>query len=360
MRIVFVFSDETGWNCSEWRCVIPAKAINLTGQHQAKLLDIKLFASSSKEAVLICDQADVIVVQRNLFGDVPSAIQHWKAQGKIIVADIDDAYQLTDPSNISYPFWIEGKYYPNGPDKPVVMEPPPLIQFKWGLRMVHAISAPSKLLCADWRSLNETVWMPNYIDAARYVSVPKIEHEGIVIGWGGSVSHVPSWQKSGLITALKRVCKARPQVKVMVCGDKRVADLLSIPDKQKVFVEFTPAAGWYQTMANFDIGLAPLAGEYDRRRSWIKAIEYMVNKIPWIASRSDPYIGLESYGKLVDNTPIEWEAAIMGCVDNLEYERKLAADKPYQFGVHQDINRNVSRIIDAYRAICHRNGKTDV
>jgi hypothetical protein len=66
-----------------------------------------------------------------------SAIQHWKAQDKIVIGDFDDAYHLITPDNSSYPFWVENRVKRENEKGEEVWEkidPPALTQFKWGLR----------------------------------------------------------------------------------------------------------------------------------------------------------------------------------------------------------------------------------
>ena len=110
MNIVFVYADnDQEWNSSEWRCVIPAQAIDRDPDHQASLLAIADFANRTPEADQLCSQADVIVVERNLFGPVLTAIMHWKAQGKGVIANFDDAYHLLPEDNLSHDFWMDGE-----------------------------------------------------------------------------------------------------------------------------------------------------------------------------------------------------------------------------------------------------------
>jgi hypothetical protein len=360
MDIVYVYADRKHeWNCSEWRCVFPAHAINQTSQHHAKLLDIPSFLDNTPEAQEACSGSQVIIVQRNIFGNALNTIQNWKARGKVIIADFDDAYNHTHPSNVSYPFWMDGKVKvtsPDGKETESKMEPAPITQFKWGLRMCHAATTPSKLLCQDWNKYTDMYYLPNYISLSRYEAVRPTPHEGIIIGWGGSVSHFQSFTESGVLAALKRVCKARPNVKVMICGDKRVFDQVTIPDGQKIFQPFVPVDEWPSVLGNFDIGLAPLQGAYDDRRSWIKPLEYMVMKIPWIASDGAAYHELGEYGRLVKNTPNNWESAMLDMVDHLDRHKQAASEKPYQFGVQQNIQDNVDKIIGIYQAIGERSG----
>ncbi len=83
MKIVYVYADnKREWNCSEWRCAVPARAINRTKNHQASMLYIQDFNKNTPETVELCQDADIIIVQRNLIGPALSAIQHWKARDR--------------------------------------------------------------------------------------------------------------------------------------------------------------------------------------------------------------------------------------------------------------------------------------
>lgn len=359
MNVIYVFADNAQeWNSSEWRCAIPARAINRTRRHSAQLLSIAEFAENSPRAQSLCGAADLIVVQRNLVGAVLTAIQHWKARDKAVVADFDDAYDLMPPNNPSYPYWGKGLKALPQPDGTTAWEkidPPPLRQFKWGLRLVHAATVPSKRLAGDWQAYAEMHYLPNYIDLEKYRTVTAEAHEEVVLGWGGSLSHLHSFTESGILTALRRVCRARPRVKVMVCGnDQRIFAKLPLPENQKVLQPWAAYADWPRVLAKFDIGLAPLQGPYDERRSWIKVLEYMVMKIPWVASEGPAYQELRPYGWLVKNTPSAWERVLLDMIDHLPDYKAEAAREPYLFGIGQGIDENVDKVIGIYAAILQR------
>jgi glycosyltransferase involved in cell wall biosynthesis len=355
MKIVYVHADAPQeWNSSEWRCAIPARAINRSGRHRAELINMEDFARGSPSVLPLLEDAEVIIVQRNLFGPALAAIQHWKARDKAVIADFDDAFHLIHPSNANYAFWSEGLVrQPDGGSRRI--DPPPLTQFKWGLRLVHAATAPSRRLMNDWQSLTEMHYLPNYIDLRPYENAQPGRREGVLVGWGGSISHLQSFSGSGVISALKRVCRARPQVKVMICGsDRRIWEMLPIPVEQKIFQPWTAYANWGQTLAHFDIGLAPLHGPFDDRRSWIKVLEYMVMKIPWVASDSPAYEDLRPYGWLVQNTSSAWERVLLDMIDHLEDYRQEAAGASYLYGISQSVDENVENILAVYADIYQR------
>ena len=112
MIITYVYADNNfEWNTSNWRCVIPARAINRTGKHTAHLMPLVDFQKSLKESQHLCDQSDIIVVERNFALDTLTAILRWKAKGKVVVGNFDDAYQLMPPSNSSYGYWMKGEVH---------------------------------------------------------------------------------------------------------------------------------------------------------------------------------------------------------------------------------------------------------
>ncbi|GAB4479687.1 MAG: hypothetical protein Kow0088_20830 [Anaerolineales bacterium] len=349
MKVVFVYADsEEEWNSSEWRCAVPYRAINRSGRHQASLISIDNFAHHDPSADEICREADILVVERNLFGPVLSAIQYWKARDKVVLADFDDAYHLMHPSNPNYTFWSQGIRRDNGQK----VEPPPLTQFKWGLRLVHAATTPSQRLAADWRAYTKMIYVPNYIDLNLYQNVQTQKHDGIIIGWGGSVSHYQSFVESGLIPALQRLCQARPQVRVMICGaDLRIVKQLNLPKEQLIHVPWVPHDRWATVLSQFDIGIAPLAGEYDQRRSWIKVLEYMLMKIPWVASEGAPYEEFRSYGWLVQNTAQAWQRVLLDVVDHWEAYKKEASGEAYLVALSKTIDENIHLTLKQYAAI---------
>lgn len=355
MNLTYIYSDSPQeWNSSEWRCAVPFRAFNRTARHRAQLVALNDFIHNTPVAQTACAQAEVIVVERNLFGPTLTAIQRWKARDKVVVVDFDDAYPLMPPSNPGYPFWIQNlTKKPDGSFEP--LETPALTQFRWGLRLAHAATVPSKRLADDWRDVAEMHYLPNYIDLEKYQNIPPEPHEGIAIGWGGSVSHLQSFTGSGVLAALKRVCRARPQVKVVIHGnDQRIFNQLPLPPEQKELRPFVPYSEWARQLARYDIGLAPLHGAYDERRSWIKVLEYLVMKVPWVASDGPAYDELRPYGWLVKNTPNAWERVLLDMVDHLVDYKAEAAREPYLFGISQAIDGNTERIVNTYAAIAQR------
>jgi len=359
MNVTYVYADSLEeWNCSEWRCAVPARAFRRTARHNATMISIPEFAQNTAQAQEACNEADLIVVQRNLFNRVLTMIQHWQALGKTVIADFDDAYNLIHPTVKNYKFWMEGKYEVNRDGKVIgedIITPTPLKQFRWGLQLVHGASVPCRMLAEDWQQLTDMIIVPNYLELSKYGNLPpKNSGDKIIIGWGGSLSHLQSFEDSGVLEALKAVCKARPKVRLMICGDRRVFDRIMLPAHKKIYQPFVPALEWSYQIAKFDIGIAPLHGEYDKRRSWIKVLEYMIMKVPWIATNYPPYEDLIPYGKVVQNNPEQWEQALLEVIDHLEDYKHFARTSAYTFALNQNIDDNIESIISSYSKIIER------
>ena len=347
MNIVYIYADNAAeMNCSQWRCFTPAKALAKAG-HTTNVFYIADFYAGTLEVNTACQAADIIVIERNL-GEVLNQIRFWRDRHKVVVADFDDAYDLMPPSNVSYGYWGLGEIVRED-GQVVKLDRRPLDAFKHGLALCNAATTPSKMLVSDWQNYTHVYQVPNYIDLDKYLNSEKPQHTGIVIGWGGSMSHLQSFTGSGVAHALKRICRDRPNVRVAIhTADRRVYDALPIKEPQKYLSPWVSYAEWSKQLATFDIGLAPLHGAYDDRRSWIKVLEYMAMQIPWVASAGPAYADLEKYGRLVRNQPIFWEKAIVAVIDQLD---QIDRASPLAFANSCSILNNVGNLVQTYQAI---------
>ena len=360
MNITYVYADsENEWNSSEWRCAVPARAINKAGRHKAFLVSIRDFANNSDVAKSSCDASDIIVVQRSFFvAPVPSRIRQWQAIGKTVIGDFDDAFNYMPKSNAGYRYWIQGKYLQKdaaGSSKWINIRPHPLEQFRESLSTLDAVTVSSELLVEDWKEFSRSIYyLPNFIYFDRYKNVNPADHGEIIIGWGGSATHIESFRGSKVLPALQRICREYSNVRLMLCAnDPVLLDSFPVSATQLLHQPFVTVDEWPDVLSRFDIGLAPLHGRYDDRRSWIKVLEYLVMGIPWVASNAPPYAMLGDYGLLVENTATAWFSALREVVENIEKYKRKAGGEPFQYGTTQDINLNVSSIINLYKQCCN-------
>lgn len=349
MNIVYCYADPlTHWNSSQHRCVHMAKAVNSLSGYKAHLISVDEFTYDRYHSEIdrkAVENADVLVLQYKLFGRALERIEYWKSKGKIIVAEFDDAFHLIPNDNPNAEFW-------KGTIKYGDTIIPTLTSFHQCLKACHGYTTPSKLLTQDFLNVNPNGHvLPNWLDWDKFKDVtPLKEYPGrVVIGWGGSATHYNSWRKSGVVEALEQVCKDDPRVLVMICGSPRVFGLLkNIPDEQKEFAAWVNYYEWVKRLACFEIGLAPLHGAYDRRRSWIKMLEYGATVIQGIATNYPPYQEMGAFmGYLIDNGAHNWEWALRGAIKSRTRGRLSGpGDTTLQVNAH--------RIPELYQRIAER------
>lgn len=365
MNIVHFISDGfREYNSSNYRVSIPASALQKSGLAKVVILGIQQWLAQSSEAKLACARADVIVLQRVLIDDSLPQVDYWRNRGKAIVIDFDDAYDLIRPDNAAYGFWHGGEIdvtLGTGYKYKRKMEPHPVEQFKNGLSHVSALTTPSRVLCNDWSRYAPAEYLPNYLDLPRYERFQKKQNEKITIGWGGSLSHIPGFTDSGISQALGQLFSERDDIQFLLVGDDRVIKELPIPAKQKLYCPYVKFNDWPGVLLRYDIGIAPLFGKYDCRRSHLKVMEYVAMGLPYIATRSAVYREFFDAGGLyVEQGDLDkcdvgnaegWYTAIKEVVDSFDNYKSIAAQSKIDFRSTYDVNLNVNNIIDTYTRI---------
>ena len=315
MNILFVEADEEReLSTSVVLCRTPAKAINrgCKGKHRALVIHRTQFQKGEFQM----DWPDLAVIERLLWKPIMERIKECQATGVKCLARFDDAYHLL-PSYVSSSWLWRRSLITGEKDGQLFqakMDVSMMRQFREGLGVCDAASTPSRLLCQDFaHNAKKMYYIPNFPDLGNPAwTAPKPKHEGIIIGWGGGGTHKQSIRDSNILPALRRICSEFDQVKVMICGNEpyaktRLAQML--PEGRLITKDWVPTEQWPYVVANFDIGLAPLAGSYDDRRSWIKIMDYSLLGVPWVASDRPPYEGCHG-GIKVKNKSKEWYRAM--------------------------------------------------
>jgi glycosyltransferase involved in cell wall biosynthesis len=357
MKILFVESDmPQEYNCSMWRCVVPSRGLLKAGI-QSVVIRIEDWANRTPEATELTQEADLVFVQRNLFANVLETILYWRDKGKILIADLDDAYEYMteNTGSPSYEFWANSRMTtPDGKFQQI--SPKPMDQLKWGVYLCGNLSSPSKLICDDWKDYARTYWFPNYIDGSVYKRKEVYKPPGrILLGWGGSMTHQISWTGSGLTEACKQIMTEYANVDLLLLGDPRIQRFVDMPPSRKFSVGWVPASVFHVELCKFDIGLIPLYGEYDRRRSWIKSLEYTILGVPWIGTDSEPTREIQTTtGRIVANNAQSWYEALKYYVDNLTVLKQTAIEN-IPLGEALSIENNTGTLVDLFQKIVKDN-----
>jgi len=340
------------------RCRNFADALNRFGSNTANLLDINSFVQNSPSAQKICAGSDLLVVNRYLYGPVLRAVQYWKARDKKVVVDFDQPINFLTPDIPGYSFWMEGLPLDAGSFKHKnqiqAIDPIPFEQFKWGLGLVDAAIVPSSRLADDWAHYTHILEIPDYLNTDQYPALRQ-DHESEI--WLGLCCNPKynSLHNSGLLSALENVCREHPYFKLVLSeADSLQMGKLDIPAAQMIKYPANSFEAWANILPHVDIGFVPISGDYDVRCSWLPLLEFMLSKIPWIASDLTSFRPLSAYGMLVQNSADDWQTAIFNLANQLGAYRKKASGEPFLFALSQDINGNIDKVLKCYTSILNQ------
>lgn len=316
-KTVFLYSDDVHLelNASFWRCEVPQKAL------AAKGLDVKLDNITQFHNY---KDYDVFIVERNLFEPFAAIIRSLIKQGKKVYANFDDNYDEMPAYLPAYPTW-HGSY--NG----LRIR---LDEFHDMLGEVAGCIVASKELANYYSKYGKMIVIENYFPD-QWLDIPTGKPIWD-LGWSGNATHITSWEESKLHAALK----AADYSLLLNTSDVNVINKLhGIFD---CFKPWTPHSQYPSLVDDFSVGLAPLAGQYDRYRSNIKLVMYAMRGRPWVASNLEPYRDSVG-GVLVNNTKREWLSGISEVFDEYDRYALLAKDWGSQYAV--------SKHLDEYEAL---------
>ncbi len=341
------------------RCRNFADAINRTGTHSANLLDLDAFLRNTPAAQKVCAASDLLVIHRHLYGSILTAVQYWKAYDKKIIVDFDQAVNYLTSDMPGYEFWRHGSIFegclPGKKSEADFIQPSPLEQFKWGLGLVDGAIVSSARLANDWSSFTVVQEIPDCLNPDHYPAVRHNHANEIWIGLGNSTT-IPGFKNSGLLPALENICRAYPQVRLVLGNSNGLQDQqMAIPSGQISRYNNTSFEESVIMLLKLDIGIAPNCGDYDMRKGSIDLLEFMVSKIPWLASEHGSYPELSQFGICVPNSPQAWESAILKAIDQLDANRKKAVGEPFLFALSQNVQNSAAKVLKFFTKVINQN-----
>jgi hypothetical protein len=305
------------------------------------------FTQNTPHARKVCGESDLLVIYRYLYGSILAAIQYWQARDKKVIVDLDQAVNYLTADNPAYSFWLEGRPL-DGCLENENSTALPIEQFKWGLALLDAATACSSRLADDWSRFTNTYTVLDYINTDQYPALNQPHGGEIWLGLGYR-ARTGVLAESGLLAAINSICRKNPQVKFVLCG----MDVPGVDPRQIMTYSPQRFEDWVEILSTLDIGLMPACDEYDLRLGFYDLLEFMVSKIPWIASAGVPFQTLSAYGQYAQNTSAAWETAILDTVEQIDFHRKKAHGVPFLFALSQNLGSNLNTVLNAYNAILH-------
>ena len=304
MKVVFLQADQeelASPTSSNWLCTVPATVLARHG------VDTRV--RGSEEVHIdhsIIDWADVVVIERNTFVITELAIEVWRARGKRVLLRFDDAYGMMPKASESWAAWHQ--LYIRGT---LGYE-----RFLQTLPLFDSYSTPNPQLTSDFLQYNPSgYYIPNRPDLLNFpqpqpLRVPKRFN----VVWGGSMPHRQSWVGSHAAEGINDALEIFPNKYrlLLLCERPWFSRLFEVPYIKYPWVPIEEYRQRLKAMAH--IGLAPLHGPYDMRRSNIKVLVYALLGIPWLASNAPPYKNCQG-GYLVSDSRVDWHSALEDIID---------------------------------------------
>lgn len=282
-RDVKVFGWAMGQNgCSYYRLVLP-----LTTLAEDPGNKVEVDIGRGMPVSVMNGVADVIVSQGLL---EPECVVLWRQlalQRRTLVADYDDDLFSVRDDN---PVWKRG-----WPSREIWAR-------EWQPGIQRAIGDAALVTCSTGYLANvlrqhseNVVVLPNRIDANLLAAEQPLRGPGehLRVGWAGSPSHERDWNEAAPYVAhgLRKV----PDSELVLFGHNYGS---AIGHRRTTFRPWqTDMYAYFNSLTELHVGLAPLADdEFNRSKSYVKALEYAALGIPVIANDVGPYHEFVEHG----------------------------------------------------------------
>lgn len=258
MKKLLAYSDTSG--SLYWRIAFPFAVINEMTDWEARVSGNAI----NEEEV---GWADIIVLHNIVNKE---GIEMIFKMGKKVVVDMDDDLNVTE----SNPYFKQHQ----------VLNAREVIEYT--IRRADAVTTTTKYLQNKLLKLNKnTHILKNYYYDRWFDVTPIVNTTDYVrIGWAGGNSHFDDI--NFICPILNKIMDKYKNTKLVVCGDFRFKNFIKNTDRLEVY-EPTPFNAYPMRLAtmSLDIGIAPLVdNEFNRNKSFIKACEYGLLKVPSVTS----------------------------------------------------------------------------
>ena len=330
-------TDRPSWGGAGWaRCGLPAKALRgqgfdvvegtLVWDKRAEVFGVREWprASEPEDAAVLHSDVDLIVLQRWMFASVAVESRTARANGQVIVNDLDDHFWALDPRNRAFAA--------TDPRRNVIEHRGHYLE---ALKVSTAVTVSTPYLASEVRRLGvraRVEVLENRVDleAFRAVRENRASTPTPVVGWVGATP----W-RSGDVETLRGVLGpflARHGLLAYhgghLDGSETFAHQAGLQDSDVLTEPMAPIWGYPRLFRRLDVGLVPLADHpFNRAKSWIKGLEYAAAGVPFVAQDLPEYRRLyaEGIGQIAQR-PHDWVRHLSRLLDPEARAREAAAN----------------------------------
>ncbi len=349
---IAVYPADLG-GCGMYRITWPAEALKAQGadidivlptESPDRQVNAWWWTNDEGESTLVdvkAPDADVIVIQRPLSDTLAKAIPMLQAKGVRVVVEIDDDFEAISPRNISWRDVHPGR----NPRRNWVH-----LRNACAIADLVVVSTPA--LAKRYGGHGRVAVVPNFIPA-RYLAHWPDPHEGVIVGWSGSLdTHPDDLQVTG--GGVARAVRSTGATFAVVGTGKGVQKALGL-GAPPLACGWRPIAQYPEAVAQLDVGIVPLElSRFNEAKSWLKGLEMAALGVPFVASPTAPYRELAEFGVgALAERPKHWEyhvRALVQCAD-LRAERAGAGREVAR---RLTIEGNCGRFYEAWSSVVNR------
>ena len=284
---------------------------------------------------------DVLLMQRLMHGGLDRSVRIGRANGQIVINDIDDWYWGLDPRNAAFKA-----------SHPKFNKEENTVFYKKVIGASDYVTVSTPYLADRVASFSNgpVVVLPNYVDVARFTRRPVVDTPMPEVGWAGSTDH-----RSGDLEILRGVVSplvSNKEITLVHGGhlptSATFASQVGVDESDVRCIPRSDHDG-YPALLDFDIGLVPLRDTpFNHAKSDIKGLEYAAAGIPFIATGLTSYSKLakdwEGRGILLAKRPSDWSRLIK-VLSNYEV-RHASAEAAYARVKARDIKYGSKNLIE--------------
>lgn len=245
--------------------------------------------------------ADVVVLQRPLEKYLSMLIPLIQKQGIKVVVELDDLFHAINPRNKAW-----AATHP---------QRSPKRNINWleaAIRAADLVTVSTTKLRDFYGKWNSNIVVIRNVVPEHYLTIEREPNDVPVVGWSGVLdTHPDDLQVVGPAVA-KAVRRTGAQVAVV--GDGRGFNrVLGLGHHGTRVSGWVPLVKYPQAMSQIDVGIVPLEmSEFNHAKSWLKGLEFASLGVPFVATPTDEYHKLFSWGiGEVASNPQQWLGCLM-------------------------------------------------
>jgi glycosyltransferase involved in cell wall biosynthesis len=313
-----------------YRMFLPLSCLQQASGHRVMIPrpDVKFLPEPSQLA-----DVDVLVMQRPAG---PAGMQCWSAwkPHTRLVYEVDDDLLRVDPSGL-----------------PHLHDDRVRDTIRFCLQLSDLITVSTPYLAEQYRQFNDrVVVLPNYVDE-KLLAVERPRRERLTLGWAGGSSHLADWATVAA-PAVRATLDARPEIDMHFMGVD-FSPMLGDARARCRFTTWDADVSSYYHKIDFDVGLAPLGdSDFNRSKSYVRALEMASLGIPVVASDVEPYreFVIDGVTGYLVRTEQEWTARLAELVGDAEAREEMGR-KAKEHAAAFTIQGNWVKWRDAYEAV---------